>query len=279
MDFRDFLGGGHRRVLFAGTNADRDPALFYGGIHRLEAGEAAIRFKDHFTWHLVLDGRAEAEVDGTPHRLGPGDGFLYLPRTAKHLRAAAGGCTWSWIGFESASLARDCADLGITGCRVAPRLDQTFRAGHLALLAELREPGLRHEHVCSARLEILLTTVLRRIGRPVAPALTRHEAIAKAQQLISSRAGTGMTVADLARAVGLERSYFSRLFHQEAGTTVRAAIAAARLRLAERLLMDPAQPIHAVADLSGFEDYFSFHRFFKRESGMSPSAYRARSRS
>lgn len=279
MDIRDFLQGSQRRVLFARTSADHDPVLLYAGIHRLEAGQAAIRFKDHFTWHLVLDGRAEAGIDGTAHRLGPGDGFLYLPRQEKHLRAGSGGCTWSWIGFEAVTLVRDCHDLGITGCRVVPGLDQAFRAWHLALLDELLDPGLRHERECGARLQILINAVLRRIGHPHAPAPDRHEAIAKAQHLIVTRAGTGMTVADLARAVGLERSYFSRLFHQELGTTVREALAAARLRLAERLLLDPSQPIHAVADLSGFSDYFSFHRFFKRESGLSPSAFRARTRS
>src|SRR5690606_10436462 len=154
----------------------------------------------------------EAEVDGTRHRLGPGDGFLYLPRAAKHLRAAAGGCTWSWIGFESVSLGRDCADLGIAGCQVVPDLGQAFRAGQVALLDELAAPGLRHGRACSARLEVLLSPVLRRISPPTAPTLTRHEAIARAQHLIANRAGTGLTVADLARAVGLERSYFSRLF-------------------------------------------------------------------
>ena len=91
------------------------------------------------------------------------------------------------------------------------------------------------------------------------------------QQLFRSK---GLTVADLAEAVGSNRSYVSACINQQAKQSFSDFINSWRIRYA-RLLMEekPPLPLSEVADRAGFSDRVSFYRSFKKITGMSPSEW------
>ncbi|MBR6305161.1 MAG: helix-turn-helix transcriptional regulator [Bacteroidales bacterium] len=93
----------------------------------------------------------------------------------------------------------------------------------------------------------------------------------QAQQLFRSK---GLTVADLAEAVGSNRTYVSACINQLAKQSFSDYVNSWRIRYA-RLLMEEKPPlsITEVADRSGFSDRVSFYRSFKKITGMSPSEW------
>ncbi|MFW5829660.1 MAG: helix-turn-helix transcriptional regulator [Planctomycetota bacterium] len=284
MDICDLIGDVDKRVLFAAAGRHGDPQVLYGGIHRLSAGAVARRVKDHWTLHVLIAGAARCGRGRRARSLGPGDAYLYQPYEDRQLVATTATtgepCVWMWVGFHSAGLRDELATAGIRGGALASAAwSQPLIDGCTAILRELDAPGVRSGLVLSAHLQLVLTAIIRtthaHAGAVAAPC--RHEAVQTALQMIDNSHGRAMSVAELARGVGLERSYFSRLFRRQTGRTVREVLQEARLHRARELLHHSTCSMTQIAQLSGFDNYFSFYRFFSQATGMSPSAFRSRS--
>ena len=78
-----------------------------------------------------------------------------------------------------------------------------------------------------------------------------------------------------ARLACLSPKYFSTVIKQETGHTVGYWIRNHIIAEAKMLLhVRHDLPIQAIADMLGFEEQTAFSRYFKRETGMSPTEYR-----
>ena len=85
-----------------------------------------------------------------------------------------------------------------------------------------------------------------------------------------------LSLADLAQVSGLSVSRLSHLFHRQVGITPQQYQEAQRLSRAKQLLELTRRPIQAIAEEVGFENPFYFSLRFKRQTGLSPRAYRKR---
>lgn len=82
------------------------------------------------------------------------------------------------------------------------------------------------------------------------------------------------TLAAYANAAGISENYLSRQVKQHTGRSVGAWINIVRVIRAKRLLADTSVPIIDVAAKVGLEDQSYFSRFFKRETGQTPTEFR-----
>lgn len=84
----------------------------------------------------------------------------------------------------------------------------------------------------------------------------------------------GLTVEDLAAAAGCRRETFARNFRRDLGITPTAWLHRALADRIGALLCDRALTLENIARKLGFSSEFYLSAFFKRETGMSPRAYR-----
>jgi len=77
-----------------------------------------------------------------------------------------------------------------------------------------------------------------------------------------------------AQAIGISENYLSRQVKQSTARSVGAWIDIARVVRAKRLLAGTSMPIIDVASAVGLDDQSYFARFFKRETGQTPSKFR-----
>lgn len=108
-------------------------------------------------------------------------------------------------------------------------------------------------------------------ARPVIEATQR----ARLRQLIRREIGSArLSPGRLAQLSGISRSRLYRLFEGDGG--VAKVILAERLRAVRRALADPREqrPIAHVAEAAGMPDPSTFGRAFRRDTGLSPGAYR-----
>ena len=74
--------------------------------------------------------------------------------------------------------------------------------------------------------------------------------------------------------VGLTTRRLTDIFKQEYGITPKEYADSLRLRTVKEMLEHTQQKIIDVAYQAGFSSLASFHRFFKQQTGQTPTAYR-----
>ena len=85
-----------------------------------------------------------------------------------------------------------------------------------------------------------------------------------------------MTLADIASSVNLSQYHFSRVFHAATGEPPRRYLTRLRIDAARRQLSRGRSPVAEIARSCGFTTAGSFRAAFLRQTGLSPTAYRAR---
>jgi len=83
-----------------------------------------------------------------------------------------------------------------------------------------------------------------------------------------------ITAAEVAEAVHLNESYFSKLFHRETGVTVSRYILLRKIETARNLLAHSDYSCLEIAELLAFSSQSHFISRFREECGMTPLVYR-----
>lgn len=102
----------------------------------------------------------------------------------------------------------------------------------------------------------------------------RELSIKPALIIIDQNISAPLREEDLANACQYSPTYFSRLFHNVMGVTLKQYIIKKRLDLACGLLTSDREKISSVATSAGFKDVSYFSRVFKKHIGCSPGEFR-----
>lgn len=83
-----------------------------------------------------------------------------------------------------------------------------------------------------------------------------------------------LTLEQVARELGISRSYLSRIFSRKVGSGFNQYVNALRVGLAQHLLENPALSVSEIAMECGFESLRTFNRAFREQVKETPRAYR-----
>jgi AraC family transcriptional regulator len=95
-----------------------------------------------------------------------------------------------------------------------------------------------------------------------------------AKQLLTDNTDETVLIADIARACGLSRQYFTKAFKAATGMTPHRWLQQHRVEMAMQLLGTTSLPIAEIAIGCGFADQSHFTRVFTRFAGSSPRNWR-----
>jgi AraC-like DNA-binding protein len=137
----------------------------------------------------------------------------------------------------------------------APEVNALLRHQLSALLIRLCMAGRRHES----------------LGR--APPAELHR-FRRLQHLLERSFREWHQVGPYASALGCSEKSLTRATTRAAGVTAKAFIAARISLEARRMLAHTSLPVATIGDSLGFDDCSNFIKFFKREAGLPPSAFR-----
>jgi AraC family transcriptional regulator len=119
---------------------------------------------------------------------------------------------------------------------------------------------------------------LLRLGRrrsiPRPRAGLRASVFERAKEFLHDEMSRNPGVAELAAAVGMSVDHFSRMFKRSTGVSPHQYLCNLRLERAKLLLADDRAPIIEIAYEVGFSNPSQFSAFFRKRTGLSPSAYR-----
>ncbi|HWA45325.1 MAG TPA: AraC family transcriptional regulator [Hypericibacter adhaerens] len=223
----------------------------------------------------TIGGRGELDYEGTRHVLRPGDTMvLRFPHANRYWLAPGGSWEYFWIGvhgIEALRVVRAVIDAAGPVLRPAAREVDRLAAACLALTATTTTSG-----VASAAAYAAVMAVHDAAFENASPAAEGISApIRRCLGYIEQHLGDHLEIERLARLANLSRAHFVRKFTAEVGTPPSDHVFAARMRLAERLLIATDSSVAEIARAAGFADGNYFAKAFRRASGLTPTAFRA----
>ena len=226
----------------------------------------------------VRSGRAEYRIEGgRPFTVESGE-LVIVPAGTEHATSFSGDLAAGALELED-DTARAIAET--VGDARALRAGIVVDIGDVRALVstldeEIHTTGAGRDFAVAALAEALLVRVLRRgaerANRP-APGPVHDARIRRALDYLAAHATDAIEVNDLARAAGMSRFHFSRVFRDETGSSPYAYLVDRRLdRVACRLRAGDVSVTTAALD-AGFRDLGRFARAFKARFGTTASAY------
>lgn len=263
MDFLDCLN----RALFAGREVRRSVRYFFDNrLRGAQSGLGVIQRTLSGEGFIETGGRVFPCRAGGAMLFGHGEDSRYgYPQGAKqpyHLEfiAMAGhsvGPLFKAIRAHSGPVFAMNA-----GEEPARLFEELFRRARVRGFADVfHESAMVHE---------LLTAMLRAAVR--APAM--RDPVVHARELVRERFHRPVTVADIARSVGLAREHLTRAYRLHFGIPPGRELFHLRMDAAQQLLRGTPAPVEMIADRCGYPDADAFARAFKRHTGRSPREFR-----
>lgn len=228
----------------------------------------------------ILDGQGRYQADGKEYLLGKGEGFLVEPDRQVFYQASEDKpWTYLWIGFDGTRCRTCLSALGLGGSQL------TFRYENGEELSGIVEEMLCHNKSDHASVFLLQSLLCRFFAclaggmvRNVEISLSRTERenlyVYQALEYIRNNYADGVTVADVAEYVALNRSYLFTLFKRVLGMSPQEYLVRFRLTCAKEQLIMTNGSVANIACSCGYQDPQVFSKAFKQEFGITPVKYR-----
>lgn len=226
--------------------------------------------------HYIVDGEGEFSVNGMTYKLKQGQGFLIEPDYLTVYTAdRKNPWTYVWVGFSGQEAKGILNTLGLSqdspvfAC--APEHDpERFVMDMLDHNYATFSDFYRRQAML-----LLFFSVVAEARREAIADHTENAYVAQAIRFIQDRYHEPLRVEDIARYVGLNRSYLSTLFKKYTGLSPIKYLQTFRITRAAHLLSLTQMPVAAVAYSCGYQEVESFHKIFKQHTGLSPGRYRS----
>ncbi len=218
--------------------------------------------------HLITQGHGNMEVNGELFPVGENSFIISFPKDIHRLISAK----------DSVFISQYMIFFELTGdaCNLVSMLRRHFRQGIKSskgaiVFAEVERLWNSGNKLLMAAAEHRLTAfVLETIGAGELAASNLY--VEKARNYMRNYVVEKISLQKLSRYVGLEKSYFCRLFKQVSGETPMRFFMRRKIELSKEMLA-AGERNSDIAAAIGFADEFHFSRSFKKITGISPRQY------
>ena len=231
------------------------------------------------TWLMqyCLEGRGVMEVEGVPILLEKGDCIVTFPGQTRYERADEQD-PWAflWISLTGESSRRFFQRMGLTP--QSPLLHGCSRSRIPVLMEQIvtaaGEPGLYDDFMLGSRIFAFFDACLRFRQEQQKRTGSGGAYTEKAEAYLNANyTDPSLTVAGLARHLGLNRSYLYEIFKADTGLSPQEYLTRLRIRKSCELLQLPQITAAYAASAVGYEPSV-FSKAFQKVMGMTPGQYK-----
>ena len=122
---------------------------------------------------------------------------------------------------------------------------------------------------CYMRLALNEISVVSKRGKN-----TAYPVCGTIAEWIRENSNRKIEVDEISRTFGYNKDYVSRVFRRNFGTSLKEYIDAERIKYIKGLLIATSYPLKQVAQMTGFQNYKSFLKFFGYHCNVTPNEYR-----
>lgn len=233
--------------------------------------------RPYYLFHYILKGQGTFSVNHTIYHLKAGQGFLIEPDyLTTYASDAEDPWVYVWIGFSGTDASHVIASIGLS------QESPIFEGQEAEVLQQCVFNMLAHNYSKPSDTFAVLgnfyqfLSVIAASNQKILPSADSSLYIRQATRYIQDHFAESLTVEEIARHIGLNRSYFSSIFKEQTGQTPIAYIQNFRLTKAVYLLETTSLSVAAVACSCGYQQPESLTRIFQKKYGVSPADFRKR---
>lgn len=228
-----------------------------------------------YSAHFILEGKGIYYVNGKSYELSKGQGFMITP-DIPNIYTADDVHPWKYIymsfnGPDAEMLVRNA---GLSERKVV--FDFEIDEQMSNWLWSMHSAGKNRESKGYEAMGFFLLSMSRIISAnaPKKESVSAQQYINLAVNYIDNHFSYGISVADVADFVGIDRTYLYRLFSEKLGISPSKYLTKTKLSRAIALMDYEDLSINEIAISSGFYDLSHFSRVFTAGYGVSPGEYR-----
>ena len=233
--------------------------------------------RDHFLLHVVLGGSGVFRCGGSSTRLGRCDAFLIAPGEVVDYKADHDDpWSYAWVGFHGLKAEALLRDAGVSVRHPVFRTEDDGRLEALVrgMLSSADWKRGRDPMLLGLLYQFLAVLSTRPgIVREDPQGRRQEEYLQRALDYVAMNYAGPLTVTDLARHAGLDRTYLYSLFMKHVGVSPKDHLLRFRVDRACTLLRTSLS-VAEVARSVGYDDPQVFSRVFRRLKGQPPGRWR-----
>jgi AraC-like DNA-binding protein len=217
----------------------------------------------------VLEGEGEYYRDNQVHPMKAGD--IYIERANSHQFYWA-VTDWKILWFH---LEKDIWD---SLCRSK---EKSHLPEQIVSLQKITETYIQENQSGSSSIKNYLGELLHALIKRITihsqqenSDTREHAKISKIRDSVNGNPGHPWTVEELASQAGVSPSYLYKITAKVEKRTPMEIVRQQRINLACQLLSQSDYPLKFIADRIGYTTPYAFSKFFRKETGISPGAYR-----
>lgn len=239
--------------------------------------------RSHYLFHYIISGSGTlVATDETgkqsTYRLSAGEGFMIFPGQMNTYYADMDD-PWEYIWVEFDGI-RVKESLSLVGLSESSPVYQTEKAEMRAAMEQEMRYLVDHQDASAFQLightYLFLDYLLRSVLTQKAASTNKLQDlyIREAMTYIEQNYQNGITVEDVARQTGLNRSYFGKIFKSATDKSPQQYLIDYRMTKAAQLLKLTALSVGEVGRAVGYPNQLHFSRAFKSSFGLCPREWR-----
>lgn len=264
------------------SESPRLHVLFSGESQTKPGHRLGPKVYEFYLMHLVLSGRGAFTLEGQRYELEAGSTFLIEPgQLITYESDEEEPWLYRWVAFKGEEAPELAAMAGFdasTGQVVT--FDDFRRAGALyhRIYSILRSGRPAASLRAAAYLQLLMAEYgdsFGDLGKPAGGDRQDEQLHSRIVHYLSSQYTHPVSIESMAESLGYNRAYLSRIFKRKTGMSPVTFLLKLRLDRAKLMLRErPDLTVEQVAASVGLQDALYFSKQFRKQHGLSPTAYR-----
>lgn len=265
-----------------GSKGRKEGELCYcsSGYEACVAGkEVGPSYPDFYIIHFIKGGKGRYLYKGTEYSLSPGKAFIMFPgEVVSYIPDEKDPWEYYWLGIHGTKA--EALIESIKGVRDVPVIE--YDSGIIPLIKQTKVIMSEHspEEIKDLALLSLIYQILYIMGKETdvtyVSSAEHSSYLKRATYYMENSYHRSISIQEIADAVHIDRTYLFLLFKKELGMSPKEYLVQFRIRKACLIIEGDVHnsSLKRVGQIVGYKDYSLFSKMFKKQTGLSPKAYK-----
>lgn len=257
-----------------------DLKLYYCGTQDCSPNHSCgPAIKEHYKIHYIHKGKGIFRLGNETYHLKDGQGFLISPNVIAYYKADdKEPWSYSWCAFDGINAEAYLKRANLTNSnpifeynkddKINKCFKEMIQSTNWEKSSDLRLQSLLYLFLATIIDEAILDSSYEETKT------NKNIYINKAIHFIHINYSRKIRVSEVAKFIGLDRKYISKLFKDIVGVTIQDYLISFRINKAKEMMKDKQLSIGDISRSVGYDNPLIFSKIFKKVNGMSPSKYR-----